>query len=283
MRRFAVFTLAVTLCVAPAWSCPTCAAAPVVLEPGPPATTVRFSSVVSAGSDRLGSGAQALHRTEGRLTLTGLFAPADGWLILVGVPLVGRSVGSADDVRVDAFSMGDIDARVRLAIERGGWLFAALSGAKLPSAPQLFSVGTPRARGYQLGTGSIDPFAGVFIATYGENWTLDTTVLGAWPLGGWGNRVPGRSLRWELGGWQEWSERWSARLALEGRLEEPARVSGTADGTSGGLFLFVAPQVFFKLSSRVTLTFSARWCLAQQAWGAYEKGGLYSAGAVFDL
>lgn len=148
--------------------------------------------------------------------------------------------------------IGDARLMGRYQTELGGVDIGGHIGVKLPTGniDGTNAAGERAERTFQLGTGSTDMIAGVFVKG-----RMGETALSWFSQAQWQHAVktkddfrPGDELRLDLGLRYGITEALSANLQINGRIKSRDSGSNAEAGESGGRFLFIAPGLSYYLT-----------------------------------
>jgi hypothetical protein len=278
MRRLAVLfgtLFSVLSSSRQAGACAVCAAGDPSLAPS--AAEVPFRNRVSVATDLrvasfLGTAPSAVAVGEPRLDLRASWAPAERWSLAVLVPLVHRSLAVAGDGR-DVASLGDVDLRLRGQVFRSppSRLRARVlvfGGAKLPTAPtQSDPLGRPLPVDLQPGCASVVPLVGLTVSLRTGPWSVDTSAEVLLPFAVRDDPHPGRSLRGAVVAQVQPTKAVAARLGAQLRWDGEGAVGVRSEPRSGGVALYVTPEIVLRPVGDLVLSVGAAFPAAQELRG----------------
>ncbi|MFN0060956.1 MAG: transporter [Myxococcaceae bacterium] len=282
------------LAATPARACATCACGdPTLTSMGveqPYRGRLRFSAQLRAytlGLGAVGQGASQVR--EVRLDLNAAYAPVE-WLFLnLQVPLQAREVRNENLSREAALGLGEIEITGRVF----GWkdrsfaprhLVSMLGGLKLPTSfVQVDRAGAPLSIDGQLGTGSLDPIAGLaYAGFYSTTWSFFASATGYFPTHGRFGFRGGNALRTAVGTQFQPIRQLAFRLAIDGRLEAPNRLFGVDDGISGGFLGFLSPDILWSPRMDLLVIAGVRWPVMNFIQGNYRQSPIITLAVAWD-
>jgi hypothetical protein len=230
---------------------------------GDPTLTSMGTEQPFAGRLRLATTLRAWGLTEGqqnvdavstqelRMDVSAAYTPLR-WLVLSAtLPLQARRVRDVSLMKEQSWGPGDVELSAKAIVFRDkafspDHLLGVLAGTRLPTSPTLHdATGEPLSLDAQLGTGSVDPFAGLAYATFRAEWSFLANVTGYLPTRGRGGLRAGASLRTSLAAQYQPSPRWALHLAADTRWEGAGDLQGEPDTSGSGFIGFLSPDVLF--------------------------------------
>ncbi|MCY1000282.1 transporter [Myxococcus sp. MISCRS1] len=252
--------------VSSAWACATCACGdPTLMSMGteqPFSGRLRFSSTLRGWGHTVGQDhVDALRLREARMDVAVAYAPLPWLFLSATLPLQAREVRSVSLARERGWGVGDVEltAKAFLYQDRAfsaDHLFSVLVGVKLPTAPKLrLEDGTLMDLDTQLGSGSVDPLAGLAYQHFRGSWSFLVSATGFLPTRGILGYRAGASVRTTMAAQYQPAERWALRLGLDGRIEAAADIDGEKEENGGGVIGYASPDILF--SPRMDLVVAA--------------------------
>ncbi len=297
--------LSTALLLAPsssAWACATCACGdPTLMSMGteqPFEGRLRFSSTLRGWGQTVGTdGVDALRLREARMDLAVAYAPLPWLFLSATLPLQAREVRHVSLSRDRGWGVGDVEvaAKVFLFQDRAfsaKHLFSVLGGVKLPTAPVLRDQnGAQLTLDSQLGSGSVDPLAGLAYQHFRGSWSFLASATGFLPTRGIQGFRAGPSLRTTLAAQYQPSPRWALRMGFDGRLEGAADSSGeqhvhtSSDRHehTGGFVGYASPDVIFAPGMDVVVAAGVRVPFINQLRGRVSPTPIAMLSVAYDL
>ncbi|MFP2934678.1 transporter, partial [Pyxidicoccus sp. 3LG] len=216
-------------------------------------------------------------------------APGPGSFLAATLPLQAREVRDVSLARERGWGVGDLEltAKVFLFQDKAfsaDHLFSVLVGVKLPTAPELRAEdGTLLDLDTQLGSGSVDPLAGVAYQHFRGNWSFLASATGFLPTRGIQGFRAGASIRTTLAAQYQPATRWAVRLGLDGRIEAPADIDGEKERDGGGVIGYASPDVLFSPTTDVVLAAGVRVPFFNQLRGRVAPTPIAMMSVAYDL
>lgn len=232
--------------------------------------------------------------TEVRGELGAAVAMTPDLLGSVHVPVLRRAVeadagdGSPSPTR-ERTSLGDVELRVSHLIWQsapGGAVrrFGALLGAKLPTAPTEYDGrGRYVQTDLQPGCGALVPLAGLSWSVTSSWWSLGTFATLLMPFSVRDGPHPGDSLRAGATFQLQPTSRFAARIGTTGRLDASGDIDGVVDKSSGGLVLYVTPELVVSPMADVVVSVGASFPAVQALRGYRVVSPVAMLGIGVDL
>lgn len=296
MRTLCSLLLAVSLLApAVASACASCACGDATLTTmgteQPFAGRLRLATTVRAWG--LTAGAQPGEATslrELRVDVSAAWAPVPWLFLSATLPLQARELQEPSLARESAWGPGEAELGARLYLWRDkafapNHLVSLLVGAKLPTSPTWRAAGgQPLSLDAQLGTGSLDPFAGLAWMGSFSTWSLFASATGyvATSTGPLGFR-PGPSLRTTLAAQWQPTPRWALRLASDTRLEAVASLRGEPEPFNTGFVAYASPDVIFSPVMDVVVQLGVRVPVLNLLRGAVQPSPILQTSVAVDL
>jgi hypothetical protein len=191
--------------------------------------------------------------------------------------------------RETAWGLGDVEVSARATLFRDkafspNHLVNVLVGTKLPTAPlQRTADHQPLSLDAQLGSGSVDPFAGLAYTAFGAPWSFVASVTGYVPTRGHEGFRAGASVRTTLAAQLQPSPRWALRLATDTRLEALSDSGGERSRHGGGFIAFLSPDVLFSPATDMVVELGVRVPVLNLLGGAIQQTPILHTALVYDL
>ncbi|MDC0710692.1 transporter [Stigmatella sp. ncwal1] len=278
----------------PAAACATCACGdPTLTSMGteqPFAGRLRLATTMRAWG--LTSGATqdtAVSLRELRMDVSAAYVPLPWLTLAVAMPLQTRTVREVSLAQEQGWGFGDLEvsARATLFRDRGfaaNHLLSVLAGAELPTARTLKDgQGRPLSLDAQLGSGSVDPFAGLAYTGFQDEWSFLASVTGYLPTRGREDFRGGASLRTTLAAQYQPQARWALRLAADTRLEGTSDTLGVPEPEGSGFIGFLSPDVLFSPTQDMVLQAGVRVPVLNLLSGYVRQAPIFQAALVYDL
>ncbi|SET74267.1 transporter [Stigmatella erecta] len=275
-------------------ACATCACGdPTLTSMGteqPFAGRLRLASTMRAWG--LTSGASqdsAVSLRELRMDVSAAYVPLPWLTLAVTVPLQTRTVREVSLARERGWGIGDVEVSARATFFRDrnfapNHLFSLLAGAELPTARTLKDTqGRPLSLDAQLGSGSVDPFAGVAYTGFQDAWSFLVSATGYLPTRGREDFRGGASLRGTLAAQYQPKARWALRLAADTRLEGKSDTLGVAETEGSGFIGFLSPDVLFSPTTDMVIQAGVRVPVLNRLNGYVRQTPILQAALVYDL
>lgn len=268
---------------------------------GDPTLTVMGTGKPFSGRLRLGlearlrwvdsgvRGVDRLELSEQRWAVEAAWAPLEWLFVSARLPLVRRELQAADFSHLTLFGLGDAEISTKAFVLRdrafdARHLIGVELGTELPTSPARAEVGGRRL-GFesQLGSGSIDPFAGVSWSWFSRPISTYASVRGLLPTRGHFGARAGPALLASLVAQTE-AGTWAAvRLGADLRVEAPFEEGGVEDPHSGGTALFLTPELLLRLGEDWLLRASASFPTWLELRGSQDEGPTLRLGVVVDV
>lgn len=290
----ALLPVALLLLSPPALACATCACGdPTLTSMGteqPFSGRTRVASITRAWGLTLGDDSlDAVTLRELRVDLSVAYAPLP-WLILSAmVPLQVRTVQDVSLMREEAWGPGDMEVSAKVFVFRDrdfspDHLLAVLVGSELPTSPTLSDgQGRPLSLDAQLGSGSVDPFAGLAYTAFRGSWSFIVSATGSLSTRGREGFRGGAALRTTVAAQFQPSPAWALRLAADTRLEGASTLHGVRDPVGSGFIGFLSPEVLFSPASDVVLQLGVRAPVLNLLSGHVRQTPILQAAVAYDL
>jgi hypothetical protein len=251
---------------------------------------LRLSSTLRAWGHTVGrDNEDALRLREARMDVAAAYAPLP-WLFLAAtLPLQAREVRDVSLARERGWGVGELEvtAKAFLYQDKGfsaDHLFSVLAGVKLPTAPRLRAEdGTPLELDAQLGTGSVDPLAGVAYQHFRGDWSFLASATGFLPTRGIQGFRAGPSVRTTLAAQYQPAPRWAVRLGFDGTLEAAADIRGEKERDGGGFLGYASPDVLFSPATDMVLAAGVRVPFLNQLRGRVAPTPIAMMSVAYDL
>jgi len=240
----------------------------------------------SSGTPQTGGTALA----EWALNLGGSYAFSSRWALSLKVPVLFRTLESADLSRDHSTNLGDVEALAKVVLWRdrefsARHLFSLLGGMRFPTAPlQRLPDGTVLGSDIQAGPGAWWFIGGVsYYARLGGPWSAYASVLAYLPTKGREGLEPAPTGRATVYGQaQPWP--WlSIRLGTDMRLDGVWHENGVVSPDTGGFIAFLSPAVLLSPATDWVIQLAARIPVINALEGAHTEGTSASISLVVDL
>ena len=228
--------------------------------------------------------------TEWALNFGGSYAFSTRWALSVTVPVLFRTLESADLSQDHSTNLGDIEALGKVVLWRdrdfaARHLFSLLGGMRFPTAPlQRLPDGTVLTSDIQAGPGAWWFIGGAsYYGRLGGPWSVYTSVLAYLPTKGREGLEPAPSGRGTVHVQvQPWS--WmSFRLGTDMRLDGVWHENGEVSPDTGGFIAFLSPAVLISPATDWLIQVSARFPVINALKGVHTEGTYASISLVVDL
>jgi hypothetical protein len=234
-------------------------------------------------------GVSEIGMSEGRLELSGAYAPTRSTLLVLALPLLVREASFHDRTTQRWFTVGDIELRVKQFVwtaRRGRFLHqvALQGGVKAPSAPvetEDHGVALPAA--LQPGWGSIAPFAGIFYGFGRGAWSYFASATLYLPYAVRSSAHASDSFRASTSVQRQVGPRLAARLGVDTRLDASAEANGVPDPNSGGFVGYVSPALVVSPASDVLLAAGVHAPVVQALQGHHAEATIASLAVTYDF
>jgi hypothetical protein len=277
-----------------AWACATCACGdPTLTSMGteqPFAGRLRLATTVRAWGLTTGvEGEDAIALRELRMDVSAAYAPTPWLFLSATLPLQAREVRDVSLARETAWGVGDLEVSARATVFRDrafspNHMVSVLAGVKLPTAPLQYTLEhQPLSLDAQLGSGSLDPFAGLAYTAFGAPWALVASVTGYHPTRGHEGFRAGASVRTTLAAQFQPSPRWALRLATDTRLEALSDTRGERSRHGGGFIAFLSPDVLFSPVTDVVVEVGVRLPVLNLLGGSIHPTPILHTALAYDL
>ncbi len=289
--------LSVALLLVPsssAWACATCACGdPTLMSMGteqPFEGRLRLSSTLRGWGHTVGQdGVNALRLREARMDLAVAYAPLPWLFLSATLPLQAREVRDVSLTRERGWGIGELELTAKAFLFRdkafsANHLFSVLGGVKLPTAPVLRGPdGELMNLDAQLGSGSVDPLAGLAYQHFRGSWSFLVSATGFLPTRGLQGFRAGASIRGTLAAQYQPSAKWALRLGFDGRLEAQADVNGEREENGGGFIGYASPDVLFSPGMDVVVAAGVRVPVINQLRGRVSPTPIAMLSVAYDL
>lgn len=277
-----------------AWACATCACGdPTLMSMGteqPFEGRLRLSSTLRGWGHTVGQdGVNALRLREARMDLAVAYAPLPWLFLSATLPLQAREVRDVSLTRERGWGIGELELTAKAFLFRdkafsANHLFSVLGGVKLPTAPVLRGPdGELMNLDAQLGSGSVDPLAGLAYQHFRGSWSFLVSATGFLPTRGLQGFRAGASIRSTLAAQYQPSAKWALRLGFDGRLETPADVDGEREENGGGFIGYASPDVLFSPGMDVVVAAGVRVPVINQLRGRVSPTPIAMLSVAYDL
>ncbi|WP_223755298.1 transporter [Myxococcus sp. RHSTA-1-4] len=293
----APLVLAIALLLVPgssARACATCACGdPTLTSMGteqPFSGRLRLSSTLRAWGHTVGTdNVDAVRLREARMDVAAAYAPLP-WLFLAAtLPLQAREVRNASLARERGWGLGDLEVSAKAFVYQDkdfspDHLVSVLAGVKLPTARKLRAGdGTLLDLDTQLGSGSVDPLAGVAYQHFRGDWSFLASATGFLPTRGLQGFRAGASVRTTLAAQYQPASRWAIRMGLDGRLEAAADIHGEEERNGGGFLAYASPDVLFSPAMDLVLSAGVRVPFFNRLRGRVDPTPIAMMSVAYDL
>jgi hypothetical protein len=235
------------------------------------------------------SGFDALIIDEQRTTLDLAWAPHERLSLLIGLPLIRRTMEYVNLATKRVVGVGDLELRARLTL----WmdrafsprhLVSAIAGASLPITPAAQdAAGAPLAPELQAGTGTFAPTGGLAYAHFHYPWSEYASAVALLPINARAGARPSRSLRFTAASQRHIADWLAVQVALDARLDGAAREEGRADPNTGGAVVFASPELLLSPVADILVFGGVRVPIVQRLAGVHSAGPIWMAGVVCDF
>ncbi|NTX60383.1 transporter [Myxococcus sp. CA051A] len=289
-----LFCGAVLVPVSSAWACATCACGdPTLTSMGteqPFSGRLRLSTTLRAWGHTVGQErVDALRLREARMDVSVAYAPLPWLFLSATLPLQAREVRSVSLARERGWGVGDVEVSAKAFLYQdrefsADHLFSVLAGVKLPTAPRLRAAdGTLLDLDTQLGSGSVDPLAGVAYQHFRGDWSFLVSATGFLPTRGMLGFRAGPSLRATLAAQYQPAPRWAVRLGLDSRVEAAAEIDGEKEENGGGVISYASPDVLFSPSTDIVVAAGVRVPFFNRLHGRVAPTPIAMMSVAYDL
>ncbi|MFY2560937.1 transporter [Corallococcus terminator] len=277
-----------------AWACATCACGdPTLTSMGteqPFSGRLRLSTTLRAWGHTVGQErVDALRLREARMDVAVAYAPLPWLFLSATLPLQAREVRSVSLARERGWGVGDVEVSAKAFLYQdrefsADHLFSVLAGVKLPTAPRLrMADGTLLDLDTQLGSGSVDPLAGVAYQHFRGDWSFLVSATGFLPTRGMLGFKAGPSVRTTLAAQYQPAPRWAVRLGLDGRIEAAADIDGEKEENGGGVIGYASPDVLFSPSTDIVVAAGVRVPFFNRLHGRVAPTPIAMMSVAYDL
>lgn len=278
----------------PARACATCACGdPTLTSMGteqPFSGRLRLSTLLRAWGQTVGRDNQdALRLRETRLDVAAAYAPVPWLFLSATLPLQAREVRDVSLARERGWGVGDVEFSAKAFVYQDkdfspDHLVSVLAGVKLPTAPVLRAAdGTELDLDTQLGSGSVDPLAGVAYQHFRGTWSFLASATGFLPTRGILGFRAGASVRTTLAAQYQPAPRWAVRLGLDGRVEAAGDLNGEQEEDGGGVIGYASPDVLFSPATDVVLAAGVRVPFFNRLRGRVAPTPIAMMSVAYDL
>ncbi len=278
----------------PARACATCGCGdPTLTSMGteqPYQGRLRFSSLARAYALGVGDPGQGASLTrELRFDLGIAYAPRDWLFIALQIPIQAREVISDNLSRESAWGLGEMELTARVSAWRDRafaphHLVSMVGGLKLPtSLLQRDHAGNPLSIDAQLGSGSVDPIAGIaYSGFYSPLWSFFMSATGYFPTQGRLGFRGGAAVRTTVAAQFQPIPQVAFRLAVDGRLEAPNVIDGVEDPNTGGFLGFLSPDVLWSPRPDLLVMAGVRVPVMDFIRGSFRQSPIVSLAVAWD-
>ncbi|AKQ70666.1 hypothetical protein A176_007578 [Myxococcus hansupus] len=289
--------LSAALLLAPfssAWACATCACGdPTLMSMGteqPFEGRLRLSSTLRGWGHTVGQdGVNAMRLREARMDVAAAYAPLPWLFLSATLPLQAREIRDVSLSRERGWGVGELELTAKAFLFRdrafsAKHLFSVLGGVKLPTAPVLRGAdGEMLNLDAQIGSGSVDPLAGVAYQHFRGDWSFLVSTTGFLPTRGIMGFRAGASIRTTLAAQFQPATRWALRMAFDSRLEAPADINGEREENGGGFIGYASPDVLFSPGMDVVVAAGVRVPFINQLRGRVSSTPIAMLSVAYDL
>lgn len=228
--------------------------------------------------------------TEWALNLGGSYAFDSRWALSVTIPVLFRTLSSADLSQDHSTNLGDVEALAKYVLWRdrdfaARHLFSLLGGMRFPTAPlQRLPDGTVLSSDIQSGPGAWWFIGGLsYYGRFGGPWSFYGSVLAYLPTAGREGLEPAPSGRSTLAlQLQPWT--WfQARLGTDMRLDGVYHENGVAQPDTGGFIAFLSPAVLISPATDWVVQLAVRIPVLNALKGVHTEGTYASLSLMVDL
>ena len=218
------------------------------------------------------------------------YAPTPWLFVTTAIPLQARQLEEVSLARQSSFGMGDVEVSARAYVFRDRafqprHMVSVIGGLKLPTAPLQRGAGArrPLSIDAQLGSGSVDPLAGLAYGGFWRDWSLFASAVGTVPGRGWDAYRLGSSVRSSVA--LQYQSRWPVafRFGADSRWDGVANQAGVQDSIGTGWTAFASPDLLFSPTQDVVLQLGARIPVWQRLSGPARQLPVVIAGIAYDL
>lgn len=277
-----------------AWACATCACGdPTLSSMGaeqPFEGRLRLSTTLRAWGHTMGrEGEDATALRELRMDVAVAYAPVPWLMLAVNLPLQARETREVSLARERGWGVGDVDVSAKAFVWKDkdfspDQLVSVVAGVKLPTAPTLRAAdGAVLGLDAQLGTGSVDPMAGLAWQGFRGPWSFLASAMGFLPTRGREGFRAGASVRTSLGAQYQPGTRWAVRLGLDTRVEAPNDIDGEREPDGGGFIAYASPDVIYSPATDVVLQAGVRVPFVSQLRGRVVTTPIAQLSLAYDL
>ncbi len=251
---------------------------------------LRLSTTLRAWGHTVGQErVDALRLREARMDVAVAYAPLPWLFLSATLPLQAREVRSVSLARERGWGVGDVEVSAKAFLYQdrefsADHLFSVLAGVKLPTAPRLRAEdGTLLDLDTQLGSGSVDPLAGVAYQHFRGDWSFLVSATGFLPLRGMLGFKAGPSVRTTLAAQYQPAPKWAVRLGLDGRMEAAADIDGEKEENGGGVIGYASPDVLFSPSTDIVVAAGVRVPFFNRLHGRVAPTPIAMMSVAYDL
>ncbi len=277
-----------------AFACATCAC-------GDPTLTTMGTEQPFAGRLRLATTLRAWGMTVGealvnevslrelRMDVAASYAPAPWLFLSATLPLHARRTRDVSLTRETSWGPGDLELSAKLYLFRDrdfspDHLLAVLVGVELPTSPTVKGTeGRALSLDAQLGTGSVDPLAGLAYTMFRGEWSFIASATGYLSTRGREGFRAGAALRTTLAAQYQPNPRWAVRLAADTRLEASSDLDGVTDPNGRGFIGFLSPDVLYSPTTDVVVQVGVRVPVINLLSGRVQQTPILQAAVAYDL
>jgi hypothetical protein len=277
-----------------ALACATCACGdPTLTSMGteqPFSGRLRLSTLLRGWGQTVGQdNVDALRLREARMDLGIAYAPLPWLFLSATLPLQAREVRTVSLARERGWGVGDVEVSAKAFLFQdkqfsADHLFSVLAGVKLPTAPEVRAAdGTLLDLDTQLGSGSVDPLAGLAYQHFRGDWSFLASATGFLPTRGVLGFRAGASLRTTLAAQFQPSARWAVRMGLDGRLEAQGDINGEKEEDGGGFIAYASPDVLFSPATDIVVAAGVRVPFLNALHGRVAPTPIAMLSVAYDL
>jgi hypothetical protein len=290
----AAIALLALLAPTPAHACAVCGA-------GDPTLTLMGSEkpfdgrLRISGDFRLGrvwAGAPAeddIQLDEERLELAAAYAPTRTLFLSIAVPLLHRIATYHDGTTTAAFTIGDVQLRVKKFVwsgRRGAFVHQAAiqGGVDTPTSPLEYGehdVALPAV--LQPGMGAVSPFVGVFYGFTRGPWSFYTSAVVYLPFAVRDGPHASDSFKTSASVQRQIGRVFASRLGVDTRLDGSCEAYGKPDPNSGGFVAYLSPEMVVSPVTDLLLIAGVRVPAVQAFHGYHHEATIAGLGVTYDF
>lgn len=255
----------------------------------PYAQRLRGALIVRSSGQDFGEGAYQTQLREQRYELSATYAPTTGLSFAVTIPIVHRRILFANLARDTTIALGDIELRARLFVYRDRefaprHLVSTVLGLELPTAARAADAGdVQRPVELQIGSGSVDPMAGLTYSYFSGSASLHAVSTLLLPTSGFEGARQGLSWRSTVAlQYQSWSSL-GLRFGADTRWDQAAREpEGGRDPNSGGFVGYVSGGLVLSPLEDLVVQATLSTPIVQSLRGQQAERWALSTGISYD-